>query len=425
MNKSFRHAEILAVGSELLTPFRTDTNSLYLTARLNEIGITVIRKSVIADDRDALASALRAALERAEVVITTGGLGPTDDDVTREAIADVAGVSFTEDAAVLAAIEERFARRGWQMPPVNRRQAQVPEGGVVLTNPNGTAPGLWIEIGSAVVVGLPGPPRELKPMYEHEVLPRLRERAGTMHLRRRTIRTTGRGESQIEELAQPIYSAWLHEDPAISTTVLASPGQVELHLSAQGENADVLDRALDRAVAALQDALGSVAFSVDGRSLEEVVGALLLERRLRVGSAESCTGGLFMGALTEVSGSSSWFTGGVVAYSNQVKVECLDVPAELIAAHGAVSEPVATAMAEGVRRTLNADVGVGITGIAGPTGGTETKPVGTVAIAVSGPGDRRVVRTVRLPGDRAMVRQMAVNAALDMVRRVLTSAEYN
>jgi len=425
VRRSLRFAEILAVGSELLTPFRTDTNSLYLTARLNELGLDVRGKSVVADDRAAVAAAVRAALARADVVVTTGGLGPTDDDVTREAVADVAGVAFEEDPALLASIEARFARRGIRMPSINARQAQVPTGAVALPNPNGTAPGLWCEMGGGVLIALPGPPRELKPMFEAHVLPRLRDLCAGAVLRRRTVKTTGRSESHVEEVAQPIYTTWLQSDPVISTTILAAPGQVELHLSAQGDDATRLDRALDAAVQRLHAALGPAAFSVDGRTLAEVVGGLLQERQFVLAAAESCTAGLLLGALTEVAGSSAWIAGGVVAYANDVKVQALDVPVELIAAHGAVSEPVAQAMAEGVRRQLKTDLGVGITGIAGPTGGTESKPVGTVALAVSGPGVRSVVRMVRFPGDRAMVRQMAVQAALDLIRRVLTDADYN
>jgi nicotinamide-nucleotide amidase len=334
-------------------------------------------------------------------------------------------VAFAEDASLLAAIEARFARRGIRMPSINARQAQVPQGAVALENPNGTAPGLWFEVGEQVLICLPGPPRELKPMCEASVLPRLRDLCAGVVLRRRTVKTTGRSESHVEEIAQPIYTTWLQADPVISTTILAAPGQVELHLSAQGEDAPGLDRALDAAVQTLESALAPAVFSVDGRTLEEVVGALLVERGFRLSAAESCTAGLLLGALTEVSGSSAWITGGVVAYANDVKVQALDVPAALIDAHGAVSEPVAQAMAAGVRRRLKTDLGVGITGIAGPTGGTEAKPVGTVALAVSGPGDRNVVRMVRFPGDRVMVRRMAVQAALDLIRRVLTDADYN
>jgi nicotinamide-nucleotide amidase len=417
-------AEILAVGTELLTPFRTDTNSLYLTAKLNELGLQVIGKSVVADDRQALEAALRTAIQRAGVVITTGGLGPTDDDVTREALAAAAGVPFDEDDSIIAVIEERFTRRGLRMPEINRRQAQVPRGAEALPNPHGTAPGLYIEIGSAVVVALPGPPRELKPMFENEVLPRLKGRTGDVVLRRRTLKIAGRGESHVEEAAQPVYGPLRDSEPAILTTILAAPGQVELHLSAQGSDIATLDQALDKAVAALEVALGPVVFSVDGRSLSEVVGALLMKHNLTLAAAESCTGGLFLGALTDISGSSAYVAGGVVAYSNEVKMQSLGVPESMLQAHGAVSEPVAEAMAEGARRVMSAGLGVGITGIAGPTGGSEAKPVGTVCIAVAGPDDHRVVKTVRLPGNREMVRQMSVNAALDLVRRVLTGG-YN
>jgi nicotinamide-nucleotide amidase len=262
-------------------------------------------------------------------------------------------------------------------------------------------------------------------MFEKDVLPRLSERSGGIVLRRRAIKIAGRGESHVEEVAQPVYGPWRDAEPAILTTILAAPGQVELHLSAQGDDPERLERALDAAVSALQAALGPVVFSIDGASLEEVVGALLLDRKLTLAAAESCTGGMLLGALTRVSGSSGWVSGGVVAYANEVKVQSLDVPAELIAVHGAVSEPVAIAMAEGARRVLKAGIGVGVTGIAGPTGGTEAKPVGTVCLAVAGPGERRVVRSLRFPGDREMVRQMAVQSALDLVRRVLTAADYN
>jgi len=423
--RRFRHAEILAVGTELLTPFRTDTNSRFLTARLNELGIAVARRTIVGDDCDAVEAAIREALARADVVMTTGGLGPTDDDVTREAIVAAAGVTSEEDASVLASIAERFSRRGLAMPENNRRQAQIPLGAIVLPNPHGTAPGLWMPIGDQAVIALPGPPRELHPMFEDAVLPRLRERAGALVLRRRVVRTAGRGESHVDAIAQPIYRPWVQADPAIATTILAAPGQVELHLTAQGEDPAVLDQALEAGVSALQSALGHAVFSVDGRSLEEVVGALLLENGLMLAAAESCTGGLLLGTLTHVPGSSGWVAGGVVAYSNDIKVRTLGVPAADIETHGAVSEPVAIAMAEGVRRLVGTAIGVGITGIAGPGGGSDEKPVGTVALAVAGPGDRRVVRTVRFPGDRTMVRLLSVRTAMNLVRRVLTDADYN
>ncbi|MDA1306429.1 MAG: competence/damage-inducible protein A, partial [Acidobacteria bacterium] len=369
-----RTAEILAIGSEMLTPFRVDTNSLFLTSRLNDLGIDVVSKSVVSDRPAALEAALRLALDRVDIVVTSGGLGPTDDDLTREAIMAAAGVTADEDPAVVEAIARRFASRGLPMPEINRRQAQVPHGATVLDNPNGTAPGLWLPVGERVIVALPGPPRELKPMWDTHVAPRVAALAGAGRLRRRVLKTVGKGESQVDEIAAPIYGRWTSLEPPITTSILASPGQVELHLSAQGIDEAALDRVLDAAVAELREALGTPVFSVDGRELEEVVGALLDARGATVAVAESCTGGLILGRLTSVSGSSAWVTGGVVAYANVVKVQQLGVPQELLDAHGAVSEPVSLAMAAGVRAALDTTYGLAVTGIAGPTGGTDEKP---------------------------------------------------
>ncbi len=416
-------AEILAIGSELLTPFRIDTNSLHLTSRLNDLGIEVVAKSVVGDRPEALSAALRLAVSRADLVVTSGGLGPTDDDLTRDAIVDVAGLRSVEDATVLDAIRKRFASRNMAMPEINRRQAMVPVGATVLDNPHGTAPGLWVPVGNSVIVALPGPPRELKPMWDAHVAPRLEARVGAQRLRRRVLKIAGRGESHVDEIAAPIYAQWRDSVPVISTSILASPGQVELHLSVHGEHVDALDHVLESAVAALEAALGHAVFSTDGRELEDVVGDALREMHGTIAVAESCTGGMVLGRLTNVPGSSSWVTGGIVAYDNVVKVEHLGVTEALLKEHGAVSEPVASAMAVGIRARLRTSVGVGITGIAGPTGGTGTKPVGTVVIAVDGPDARHRVRTLRLPGDRAMVRQMSVQAALDMVRRACTTPD--
>lgn len=415
----FRSAEILAVGSELLTPFRTDTNSLWLTGRLNEAGIEVLGKSVVADRPGALRDAIALALSRADIVVTSGGLGPTDDDLTREAIAAVAGVTMAESSSLVETIAARFARRNMVMPDINRRQAMVPEGATPLDNPNGTAPGLWVPVGGKVIVALPGPPRELQPMWDDHVAARVRERSGGLMLRRRVLKIAGRGESHVDEVAAPVYQTFRTWEPPIETSILASPGRVELHLSAQGTDAAELDEVLARGVRALEDAIGAPVFSTDGRELEVVVGGMLQERGLTLAAAESCTGGLLLGRLTQVPGSSAWVVGGVVAYDNRVKVEALGVSQALLDSRGAVSEPVALAMAEGVRSRLGADMGVGITGIAGPSGGSELKPVGTVVVAVCSAGHEPHVRTLRLPGDRAMVRRLSVQTALDMVRRVL------
>ncbi len=412
-----RTAEILAIGSELLSPHRSDTNSLYLTAILNECGISIRARGIAGDDVAELAERLRFALSRADLIVTTGGLGPTDDDITREAIASVLGLPLEENAEILSVIAARFARRKMTMPEINRRQAQVPRGATSLPNPNGTAPGLWIENADRVIVLLPGPPREMQAMMESEVRPRLLERTGGRRLRRRVIKTTGWPESRVDEVAAPIYRTLRAGTEPVETTILAAPGAIELHLSAAGSDVDAIDRDLDAGVRAIGAALEEIVVSVDGRSLEEVVGAELKQRGLRVAVAESCTGGLMLGRLTNVPGSSSWVIGGVVAYDNTVKIDMLGVPAQVIASHGAVSEPVAQAMAEGVRDRFGADVGIGITGVAGPGGGTPTKPVGMVVISVA--GAHTAVRTFNFVGDRGMVRTQAVNAALDVLRRSL------
>jgi nicotinamide-nucleotide amidase len=296
----------------------------------------------------------------------------------------------------------------------------VPRGAVWLPNPNGTAPGLWIEHGERLLVLLPGPPREMQAMFEASVVARLAGRTAGRRLHRRIIKTTGWPESQVDEVAAPIYRTWLEAPVRIQTTILASPGQIELHLSAAGDDEAAIDGALDAAVDVLGRTLGPIVFSVDGGSLEEVVGTALRERAARISVAESCTGGLLLGRLTNVPGSSAWVVGGVVAYDNAVKTAELNVSETLLAAHGAVSEPVAVAMAEGVRTRLGTDIGVGVTGIAGPSGGTASKPVGTVMIAVAGPAS--TARTFTFAGDRHMVRTQAVQAALNMIRNALSSA---
>jgi nicotinamide-nucleotide amidase len=412
-------AEVIAVGSELLGSMRLDTNSLFLADRLASLGIELRGKSVVGDDRRRLAAVFRAALSRADLVILTGGLGPTDDDLTREAVAEVLGLEMREDPAIVAHIQERFARRGLRMPDVNRRQAMVPRGATVLDNPNGTAPGLLIEQEDRIVVLLPGPPRELHPMFEQVSERVLVPRAGAFRLYKATLFVAGRGESYVEEIAQPIYSKWTSESPPIETTILAVPGQVELHLTLRGQPATAAEARLRRAHEELRTALGDDVFSVDGRPMEDVVGALLRERRLTIAAAESCTGGLLLSRLTDIAGSSDYVAGGVVVYSNELKTMLAGVPADLMAAHGAVSEPVAAALADGIRARTGASVALGITGIAGPGGGTPEKPVGTVAIAFSGGALGSRVRTFSFFGGRSLVKFQATQTALDMVRRVL------
>ena len=409
------NACIVAVGSEMLTPFRVDTNSLFITERLNAIGCDVRLKAVVGDDVGELARLLEEALAWAGLIVITGGLGPTEDDITRDAVARVLGVGLDVDEQVLDHIRDRFARRGMTMPEINRRQAMVPRGATVLPNPNGTAPGLWLEKGSAAIVLLPGPPREMKPMLESVIAERLATRTGGAGLFRRVLKITGRAESDVDAQAQPVYGKWTAQAVPINTTILAVLGQIELHLTAQAMSRTDADGALDPAVRELQDALGPSVYSVDGRSLEAVVGDLLRERKLTIAVAESCTGGLLSSRLTDVPGSSDYVERGVVCYSNRAKTELAGVPEALIDEHGAVSEPVARAMAEGIRSRAGTNIGIGVTGIAGPGGGTPQKPVGTVAIAVAVDEDVRV-RTFQFIGPREMVKFQAAQSALNMTR---------
>jgi len=376
------NACILAIGSEMLTPFRVDTNSLFVTERLNAIGYDLRLKAVVGDDVDELARVIDGALAWADVIVITGGLGPTEDDVTRDAVARVLATPLDVDETIVERIRDRFAKLGMTMPEINRRQAMVPRGAVVLPNANGTAPGLWIERGKTAIVLLPGPPREMKPMFEAVVADRLAVRSGGRALFRRVLKISGRAESDVDAQAQPVYGKWTSQAIPISTTILAVLGQIELHLTAQAASQAEADGALDAAVRELQAVLGPSIFSIDGRNLEAVVGDLLRERKLTIAVAESCTGGLLTSRLTDVPGSSDYVERGVVCYSNRAKIELAGVPESTIREHGAVSEPVAQAMAEGIRSRSGTNIGIGVTGIAGPGGGTPQKPVGTVAVAV-------------------------------------------
>ncbi|MBI4266432.1 MAG: competence/damage-inducible protein A [Acidobacteria bacterium] len=414
-------AAILAVGSELLTPSRIDTNSLFITEQLNLLGIDVVFKGVVGDDRDELATAARAALGRVDLVICSGGLGPTDDDLTREVVAAVLNRPLVEDQAIVDRIEARFASRGMRMPEINRRQAMVPAGARVLANENGTAPGLWLDEGDRVVVLLPGPPREMQPMLTRVMRERLQARSAGGALVRRIVRITGRTESHTEEAVRPLYEPWARAPVPISATILAALGQIELHVTARAAARGEAEAALDAAVRQVAAALGHDAYSVDGRSLEQVVGDLLVERGWRIAVAESCTGGLVTSRLTDVAGSSRYVDRGIVAYANEAKVELLGVPHPLLEEHGAVSEPVAVAMAAGIRTRARVDVGIGVTGIAGPGGGSPAKPVGTVAIAASTASATRS-RVCRFIGEREPIKFQAAQAALDMVRRMLSEA---
>jgi nicotinamide-nucleotide amidase len=406
---------ILAVGSEMLTPFRVDTNSLFITERLNTIGYDVRLKAVVADEVHELARVVEGALAWADLIVVTGGLGPTEDDVTRESVAIVLEIPLDEDAAIVERLRDRFAKRGMTMPDINRRQAMVPRGASVLPNANGTAPGLWLEKDGRAIVLLPGPPREMKPMLEAVIAERLAPGSKSSGLFRRVLKITGRAESDVDAQASPVYTRWTTQATPISTTILAVLGQIELHLTAAASDDAAADAALAPAVAELQAVLGPSVYSTDGRSLETVVGSLLSEYGLTIAVAESCTGGLLASRLTDVPGSSEYMDRGVVCYSNQSKTDLAGVPPATIEQHGAVSEAVARAMAEGIKAKAGTRVGVGITGIAGPGGGSVEKPVGTVAVAVVIDDEIRV-RTFQFLGSREMVKFQATQSALNMTR---------
>jgi nicotinamide-nucleotide amidase len=404
-------AEIIAVGSELLTPDRLDTNSLFLTEELNKLGIEVVRKTIVGDNQKDLRDAFAGALERVELVISCGGLGPTADDLTRETVADLLGRKLQRDDRIVQAIEARFRSFRREMPEINIRQAMVPEGAEALDNPNGTAPGLWIEHGDRLIALLPGPPREMRGIFESAIAPRLARRATGVRLFHRELRVTGLGESHVEQRIAPIYKRYDN----VITTVLAAPGEVQVHLRIWSDNAAESKKTLDEIERGFDIALTDRIFSRNGQPLHEVVARELTLNNTTIATAESCTGGLLAQRLTSIAGSSSYFLGGVVCYSNERKTAWADVPPELIAAKGAVSPEVAAALADGIRRRVGSMIGIGVTGIAGPGGGSEEKPVGTVHIALAHAGGI-AERGVTLPGDRDSIRWQASQVALDMIR---------
>ena len=408
--------EIIAVGTELLTPDFQDTNSLFLTAGLNAIGIQVSFKSVVGDDERDLARTLRTALARSGLILCMGGLGPTEDDRTRETLAKVLRRKLVFHREIEAQIESRFRRRGLASPPSNRKQCYVIEGAEILENPNGTAPGLWLSTRRNRIALLPGPPREIRPMFERHVLPRL-DGLRRSPVLRRTIRLTGLGESAMESLLRPVYGT---VPPGISVTTLASPGELSIRLSSFGPGRrEKAEARLDGVVGAIERVLGPYIYSLEGESLEAVVGALLKEKGLTIACAESCTGGLIGHRLTDVAGSSAYFLESAVVYSNEAKTKRLGVPKALLMKHGAVSAAAARAMAAGIRATSGADIGLSVTGIAGPSGGSPGKPVGLVYIALARSRGVSVVRSLFF-GRREDVKFQSAQRALDLVRKSLT-----
>jgi nicotinamide-nucleotide amidase len=407
----FMEAEIIAVGSELLTPLRQDTNSLYLTGKLNSLGIEVRFKTVVGDDRSRLADTFSTALRRSDLIILTGGLGPTEDDLTREAVCDVLGRPLHEISEIRKQIETRYKRLNREMPPNNLRQAMVPEGAEWLENPNGTAPGIWLEQQETIILILPGPPWELQAMFESVCMSRLARFAGHERIRTRVYKIVGLPESEVDRRIAPIYLPY--QNP--TTTILSTLGSIEVHLRARGAGEQEAESLLDELGDKIELALGDNVFSTRGEMLEEVVAMYLIMKQQTLAVAESCTGGLLSERLTSIPGSSNFFLGGVVCYSNELKTKLTAVPPILIEQHGAVSREVAQALGEGIRKRAGASIGMGITGIAGPGGGTPEKPVGLVFLALA---DARgtLIRKFQFPGDRQRIRFWAAQMALEMIR---------
>jgi nicotinamide-nucleotide amidase len=418
LNFYYVNAEIIAVGSEMLTPYRMDTNSLYLTEQLNLLGIDVIFKSVVGDDQRRIVGAAEHALFRSDILIFSGGLGPTEDDLTREAVAEALGVSVRRDPEILARLEQRFAERGWKMTSNNSKQADVLDGATVLPNPNGTAPGQWLsgqfDGREHIIVLLPGPPHELKALFESEVRERLRAKVPQAALAIRTLKIAMLGESAVDARVAPIYKRYAD----VETTILAGAGEIELHFKTRAATLDAAQRRVDEVAGVVEDELDDAVYSRNGESLEQIVGYWLQMRNSTVAVAESCTGGLLAERITSVSGSSRYFLGGAVVYSNALKTELAGVPTEMIDRHGAVSREVAAALAEGIRYRCESTLGAGITGVAGPNGGTVEKPVGMVFHAVASDRGTEVIQR-NFPGDRKRIRRFASTMALDMLRKQL------
>ncbi len=409
-------AEIIAVGSELLTPFRQDTNSLFLTEQFNGLGVTVVFKTIVGDRMAHLAQAVSIALGRTDIVCVMGGLGPTEDDLTREAVGEALGVRVRRNGDLLAALYKRFAERRSSMPGNNSKQADVIDGAEVLPNANGTAPGQWLDIvvgeHRKLVILLPGPPSELKPLFIAECLPRLKTALPPRHIARRVLKMAMLPESEVDARLAPIYTRFND----VETTILAHVGEVQLHLQCAKTILEVARARVQELASRVEEEMEDDIFSSNGESLEQIVLYYLEIRGATVALAESCTGGMVAQRLTSVAGSSRSFLGGAVVYSDALKTEFADVPEELIEEKGAVSREVAEALAHGIRRRTQATLGVGITGIAGPTGGSDTKPVGLVYIALDD-GKEISVCEKNFRGDRERVRWLATQQALDMIRR--------
>jgi len=406
--------EIIAVGSELLTPFFQDTNSLYLTKYLNEVGMKPSFKTIVSDDWDDLITAVKEALSRSDIIFSTGGLGPTKDDRTRDAFAAALNRKLTFKKEILKKIEQRFRKRDIEMPSINERQAYVIEGSEILDNNNGTAPGSWIDTGTKICVLLPGPPQELKPMFKDFVFPRLQKMRKGFSARR-VLKIAGLSESEVESLIQDIYPDVRY----LKVTTLAYPGQIELHLNGYTEESqNRVEETVLQVEKKISERLKDNIFSSSGEKLEEVVGNLLRRENKTLSIAESCTGGLLCDRITGIPGSSDYFTLGVICYSNEAKAQLLGVPSELIKKYGAVSAQAAKAMAYGVKKIAKTNYGLAITGIAGPGGGADKKPVGAVFTALVWGNRSEAIRNQFL-GNRSTIKFQSTQKALDMLRHHL------
>jgi nicotinamide-nucleotide amidase len=409
-------SEIIAVGSELLSFGRTETNSLFLASQLIPLGFRVPRKFAVADAETEIVEVLALALRRSDVVLVTGGLGPTNDDITREVAAGFLGLSLKEDAELLRQLRERYERFGLKMTENNRKQAAVPRTAEVLPNGLGSAPGLLLTLGGKLLFLLPGPPRELHPMVRGQVVPLLKSRLRTEETVLRRLKVGGEAESRVDQRIGDIYKTYSE----VETTILSSPGIISLYFVWRGgPDRTQADAVLDELVGRIRDKLGKAVFSDREETLPEALGDLLRRSGKTLATAESCTGGLIGGMLTEAPGSSDYYLGGVVVYSDRAKVELLGVVRRSIEEAGAVSAEVAEQLAVGARDRFGASIGLSVTGIAGPGGGTATKPVGTVFVGLASERETRT-RRLLMPGDREAVRLRASRVALDWVRRELS-----
>ena len=412
------NCEIIAIGSELLTPFRQDTNSLYVTERLNTLGVQVAFKSILGDRRQHLVDAVRHALSRADIVITMGGLGPTEDDLTREAVAEALGLRLKRNAEIVAALYARFAAIRRPLTENNTKQGDILEGAEVLTNARGTAPGQYLDTVAGkhrkLVMLLPGPPSELKAMFDAECMPRLTATLPKRFIATRTLKAAMIGESAADARIAPIYKAFTD----VETTILAHLGDIQLSLLCSKPTLEHAQQRVDQLASAIEEELEENIYSSQGETLERIVLYHLELRGATLSVAESCTGGLVSQRLTSISGSSRSFLGGAVVYSNELKTLFANVPPEMIEEHGAVSREVALALANGIREQTGSTWGIGVTGIAGPLGGSEEKPVGLVYIAISDGQETEVVER-NFSGDRDRIRQYSAQQALDMLRRKL------